>query len=335
MTHSIPHYMKRILTTSVAGLALFSAQHVLANEAIVYTSNNVQTIDAALDIAKESNPDLNIQKVTSGTGALMKRIEAEVENPLGDVVWGGGFGTMAAFKHNFESYDSPNKEHVDEAFRGEDDLWLGSNIHIMIVMVNERQLRGEEAPKTWEDLFDPKWKGKIIIGDPTSSGSAYDQIYGIHQLYGEEGLKTLAANVDVSKSSGQVYKGVANGEYPIGITMEYAAYAYIAGGQPGISIVYPEDGSFAAPEAVAVIKNPKNGQENARKLHDILMSKKVQEAELVENFRRPSRSDIDVAALTKLPNLSDIQVEPTGPMKAAEVYDDLIELWKQALADAN
>src|SRR5699024_6436591 len=128
----------------VAGLALFSAQHVLANEAIVYTSNNVQTIDAALDIAKESNPDLNIQKVTSGTGALMKRIEAEVENPFDDVVWGGGFGTMAAFKHNFVSYDSLNKEHVDEAFRGEDDLWLGSNIHIMLVMVNERQLREEE-----------------------------------------------------------------------------------------------------------------------------------------------------------------------------------------------
>ncbi len=327
-------HLKSLALPILGSAALLYGQATLSAEAVVYTSNNVQTIDTAVDIAREVAPDLNIHKVTSGTGALMKRIEAEEENPLGDVVWGGGFGTMAAFQHNFESYESPEAADVDERFIGPDNLWAGSNAHVMVIMVNERQLRGEDAPKTWSDLFDDKWKGKIIIGDPASSGSAYDQIYGIHQLYGEDGLKKLAANVDVSKSSGQVYKSVANGEYAIGVTMEYAAYAYIAGGQKGISIVYPEDGAFVTPEAVAIIKNPKNGQEAARSLYDVLLSKEVQEAELVQNFRRPTRSDIDVAALTDLPNLADFKVEPTDPMKAAEQYDDIIGVWQKALAEA-
>lgn len=306
----------------------------LAAEAVVYTSNNVQVIDVALDIAKDKARDLTVQRVTSGTGALMKRIEAEAANPLGDVVWGAGFGTMAAFQHNFQPYDSPEAKGLDKSFLGPDNLWAGTNAHVMLIMVNEKQLKGEEAPKSWQDLFDPKWKDKVIIGDPATSGSAYDQVYGIYKIYGQEGLNKLAANAVISKSSGQVYKSVANGEYPIGVTMEYAAYAYVAGGQKEIKLVYPTEGVFVAPEAVAIIKNPKNGAENAQKLYDILLSREVQEAELVETFRRPTRSDIDVAKLTELPNLSDVKVFETDPLSAAGEYQVVIDGWKKAVEAA-
>ncbi|MBB5213538.1 extracellular solute-binding protein [Parapusillimonas granuli] len=323
-------FAKHCMAAAIGGAALLLGRAAIAAEAVVYTSNNVQTIDTALDIAKKAAPDLSIQKVTSGTGALMKRIEAEAGNPLGDVVWGAGFGTMAAFKQNFQPYESPEAKGVDAAFIGPDHLWTGTNAHVMIIMVNEKQLKGLEAPKTWKDLFDPKWKGKLIVGDPATSGSTYDQMYGIHQLYGQEGFNKLVANADISKSSAQIYKSVANGEYAVGVTMEYAAYAYVAGGQKEIRIVYPEDGVFVAPEAVAVIKNPKNGAAAAHKLYDVLLSKAVQEAELVHNFRRPTRADIDVAKLTKLPNLSDIKIEKTDPLKAAAEYDNIIAAWKKA-----
>lgn len=327
--------LSRCLTVMAATLLGLSAQHSsFAASAVVYTSNNVQVIDTATDIAKKMAPDLSIQKVTSGTGALMKRIEAEAKNPLGDVVWGAGFGTMVAFKQNFQPYQSKDEANILPQFRGPDNLWVGSNAHVMIVMTNDKQLKGQTAPKAWKDLFDPKWKGKIVMGDPVTSGSAYDQVYGIYQLYGNEGLQKLAANVVVSKSSAQVYKSVASGEYPLGITMEYAAYSYVAGGQKEIQLVYPEEGAFVAPEAVAIIKNPKNGEAAAKKLYDVLISKEVQEAELVQNFRRPTRSDIDVAKLTKLPNLSNIRVVASDPIKAAADYGVVIEAWKKALQAA-
>jgi iron(III) transport system substrate-binding protein len=315
-----------------ASMLLGSA--AMANDAVMYTSNNVQTIDTAVDIAREKAPDLSIQKVTSGTGALMKRIEAEAANPLGDVVWGAGFGTMAAFKQNFQPYESPEIKGLDQRFIGPDHLWAGSNVHVMVIMLNDKQLKDLPAPKRWTDLFDPKWKGKLIVGDPATSGSTYDQMYGLYQLFGQEGFDKLVANADISKSSAQVYKSVANGEYAAGITMEYAAYAYIAGGQKEIRIVYPEEGAFVAPEAVAIIKNPKNGDKSAQQLYDLLLSKDVQEAELTDNFRRPSRSDIHVAELTDLPNLKDIKVEATDPLKAAADYDKIIGAWKQAVDKA-
>jgi iron(III) transport system substrate-binding protein len=317
---------------TLGALALFSAATAFASSAVMYTSNNVQVIDTATDIAKKTAPGLNIQKVTSGTGALMKRIEAEAKNPLGDVVWGAGFGTMAAFRQNFQPYESAQAKDIPAQFKGPDHLWVGSNAHVMILMVNNKQLKGATAPKSWTDLFAPAWKNKIIMGDPATSGSAYDQVYGIYQLFGADGLKKLAANVVISKSSAQVYKGVANGEYPIGITMEYAAYSYVAGGQKEIELVYPKEGAFVAPEAVAIIKNPKNAA--AQQLYDVLLSKEVQEAELIQNFRRPTRSDIDVSKLTKLPNLSNIKVVGTDPAKAAADYKVVIDLWKDALKSA-
>lgn len=332
MTHS--RFFKAGAATVFATTVMTLSAAGYATEAVVYTSNNVQVIDVALDIAKDKAPNLNVQRVTSGTGALMKRIEAEAAKPLGDVVWGAGFGTMAAFKHNFQPYNSPEIKGVDPRFVGPDNLWAGTNAHVMLIMVNEKQLKGEEAPKSWQDLFAPKWKGKVIIGDPVTSGSAYDQVYGIYKLYGQEGLNKLAANAVISKSSGQVYKSVANGEYPVGVTMEYAAYAYVAGGQKEIHLVYPTEGVFVAPEAVAVIKNPKNGTEAAHTLFDLLLSHDVQEAELVETFRRPTRSDINVAKLTKLPNLSDIKVFDTDPLRAADEYKEIIEGWKKAVEAA-
>ena len=332
--------MKKLFSPKLGVAALFAtatlgvAATAHAAEAVVYTSNNVQVIDVALDIAKDVAPQLNVQRVTSGTGALMKRIEAEAQNPLGDVVWGAGFGTMAAYKHNFQPYESEQSEGVDARYMGPDNLWVGTNAHLMLIMVNEKQLKGEAAPQSWEDLFDPKWKGKVIIGDPATSGSAYDQVYGIYKLYGQEGLNKLAANAVISKSSGQVYKSVADGEYPIGVTMEYAAYAYVAGGQKEIKLVYPQDGVFLAPEAVAIIKNPKNGAEAAQQLYDVLLSREVQEAELVETFRRPTRTDIDVAEHTELPNLRDIKVFETDPLRAADEYKEIIEGWKKAVEAA-
>lgn len=329
-----PSLIKQCLASAAGGVALLLSHGAYAANAVVYTSNNVQTIDTAMDIAKTTAKDLSVQTVTSGTGALMKRIEAESKNPLGDVVWGAGFGTMAAFKQNFQPYQSPEAKDIDARFIGPDNLWAGTNAHVMIIMVNEKQLKGDEAPKSWKDLFDPKWKGRLIVGDPATSGSTYDQMYGIHQLYGDDGFNKLVANADVSKSSGQVYKSVANGEYAVGVTMEYAAYSYVAGGQKEIRLVYPEEGVFVAPEAVAIIKNPKNGNEAAQKLYDVLLSKEVQEAELVHNFRRPTRSDIDVSKLTKLPNLSSIKVEATDPLKAAAEYDAIIGSWKKAMGAA-
>jgi iron(III) transport system substrate-binding protein len=304
-----------------------------AQTVVLYSSNNTETIETALNVVKKKTPGLTVQQVTGGTGAMMKRIQAEAQNPRGDIFWSGGFGTLGAYKSLLEPYKSPDLAAIPAEFRGPDNLWVGTNVHVMVMMVNERQLKGQAAPKTWSDLMKPEWKGKFAITDPSKSATAYMLVYGLLKQFGRDGLEKLAANAVITSSSGTTYKGVAAGEYPVGLTIEYAAQEYVAGGQKEIKLVYPSEGSYLAPEGMFIVKGAKN-MAAAKALYNGLLSKEVQQELLLKNFRRPVRTDIPVSKLTTLPDLSAIKIFPLNQEAASAEYEQLVSLWTLAVSKA-
>lgn len=324
--------IKTLLQCALAAASLVAAS-AQAQTVVLYSSNNTETIETALNVVKKKAPSLTVQQVTGGTGSLMKRIQAEAKNPRGDVLWSGGFGTLGAYKDLLEPYKAPGIEAIPPEFRGPGNLWVGTNLHVMVMMVNERQLKGLPAPRTWSDLMKPEWKGKFAITDPSKSATAYMLVYGLLKQFGKDGLEKIAANAVVTSSSGSTYKGTAAGEYPVGLTIEYAAQEYVAGGQKEIKLVYPTEGSYLAPEGMFIVKGAKN-MAAAKTLYDALMSKDVQEAELVKNFRRPTRSDIAVSKLTTLPDLKSIKIFPLDQAQASAEYEQLVALWNLAVSKA-
>jgi iron(III) transport system substrate-binding protein len=197
----------------------------------------------------------------------------------------------------------------------------------MIIMVNKSLVNANEMPKTWKDLFDPKWKGKIVMANPEKSGSAYAQAYGIYKLYGWDGINKLIANAKILDSSSLIYKGVAAGEYPLGVTMEYAAHRYIAGGDKNIGIVYPADGAFVAPEATGIVKNCPHPEE-AKKFVDYLISKPVEDEVFVKFSRRPAR--LDAGETEGLPSLKQITIlKSFDPMEADRLEKEILGKWKE------
>ena len=324
--------LKAFIQTTFAAIGLVATM-AHAQTVVLYSSNNTETIETALDVVKKTAPNLKVQQVTGGTGSLMKRIQAEAKNPRGDVLWSGGFGTLGAYKDLLQPYKGPGLESIPPEFRGPNDLWVGTNVHVMVMMVNERQLKGNAAPKTWSDLMKPEWKGKFAITDPSKSATAYMLVYGLLKQFGKDGLEKIAANAVVTSSSGTTYKGVASGEYAVGLTIEYAAQEYVAGGQKEIKLVYPSEGSYLAPEGMFIVKGAKN-MDAAKTLYNALMSKEVQEAELTKNFRRPTRTDIQVSKLTTLPDLKSIKIFPLNQDAASAEYEQLVALWNIAVSKA-
>lgn len=317
-------------TTVVLGAA---ASMAYAQTVVLYSSNNTETIETALNVVRKKLPSLTVQQVTGGTGSLMKRIQAEAENPRGDVLWSGGFGTLGAYRDYLQPYKSPDLAAIAAEFRGPNDLWVGTNVHVMVIMVNERQLKGMPAPKTWSELMKPEWKGKFTITDPSKSATAYMLVYGLLKQFGREGLEKMAANAVITSSSGSTYRGVAAGEYPVGLTIEFAAQEYVAGGQKEIKLVYPTEGSYLAPEGMFIVKGAKN-LEAAKTLYNGLLSKEAQQELLVKNFRRPTRTDIPVSTLTTLPDLKSIKIFPISQENASAEYEQLLALWNLAVSKA-
>jgi iron(III) transport system substrate-binding protein len=317
------------------GLALAAAVLIvtsaLAQNVVLYSSNNPEAIANAVSILKKKNPKAGVQQVTGGTGTLMKRIQAEAANPGADIFWSGGVGTLSAFSSLMEPYTSPEAKGVAQQFIDPKSAFVGTNVHVMVLMVNEKQLKGLAAPKSWSDLMKPEWKGKFVMTDPAKSGTAFIQVYGLLKQFGRDGLEKIARNAVVVQSSGQVFKSVGAGEYAVGITIESSAYEFVVGGQKEIKLVYPSEGTYLGAEGMFIVKGAKN-MVAAKQFYDVLLSKEAQETLLRENFRRPTRSDIAVSKMTSLPDLAGLKVFPLNLQLANEEYEQLIALWNLALA---
>jgi iron(III) transport system substrate-binding protein len=317
-----------IAATAAAGPA-FAQKDPTSGTVVIYTSNNEQSVQAVTETAADLLPKVKISTIFGGSGQLLRRVEAEVGKTQADIFWSGSVNTLGAFKALYEPYKSPNAAAVPAGLVEPGNLWAPSNIHVVVAMLNTSQLGGQPKPKTWADLLDPKWKGKIIIADPANSSTAYTIIWGVKTMFGSDGLKKLAANVTVTSAAATVLRAVGQGEYAIGLTYESNAYAYVAGGQKEIELLYPQDGTFTSPECLVLIKGAPAG-EAAKKVYDLLLSKEAQIALLEAAFRRPSRTDIDVTKHVKLPNLSSIKVTPIDELEAAKQRTAFLAEWTAA-----
>ncbi|WP_265518265.1 extracellular solute-binding protein [Nitratireductor luteus] len=323
--------MKKALLNlaTAATLSLVGIPIATAGEVNLYTSNSEDSVAMVLDKVREEAPDITINVIAGSSGTLLRRIEAEKNANVADLFWSSGFSTLAEFADLFVKYDSPQVDNLLPALRAEDDPWTGTNTHVMVLMINEDVIEGD-VPQSWEDILNESWKGKVTMADPANSSSAYAQLYGIYTLYGEEGVRKLAGVVELQGSTSGAYSSVAQGEYAVGMTMEYAAQRYVAGGQEEIELVYPSDGTFLSPEGLALIENAPH-PEDAKRVYDLLLSHDIQAGLVGLTFRRPSRADLDDALKSSgLPLMNNINIVDIDQGKAASDREMLLNLWTEA-----
>jgi iron(III) transport system substrate-binding protein len=297
--------------TLLACAALLFAGPAAAQKVIVYTSND-SNLNRFVYEAFKKETGIEVEGVEAGSGVVFRRIQSERERPLGDVVWGVSRTLLRANKALLAPYASKNKDTVPAQFRDADDHWIGSNVHILVILQNTKLIPENEGPKSWADLMDPKWKGKVAFTDPANSGSAYSNLTMLADLWGSgdagwEKVSQLLANARVLNRSSLVFQGVGNGEFPLGMSLEYAGYLWSSNGAP-VKVIYPSDGTIAQMEGVAIIKGGPN-TENAKQFVDYVTRKDVREAILRFAFRRPARQDLDLSKLPgAMPQLSAIKI---------------------------
>jgi iron(III) transport system substrate-binding protein len=278
---------------------------------VVYTSNESTLNDLVFGAFKKET-GIEVEPVAAGSGVVIRRLQAEKANPLGDIIWGVSRSLLQTNKALFQPYASKNKEATPAEYRDPQDLWIGNNLHLLVVLQNTKSLAEAQGPKTWEDLTSSRFKGNIAFTDPANSGSAYSNVTMLVDLWGGGNagwgkVEKLLANTRILNRSSLVFQGVGNGEYPLGISLEYAGYLWSNNGAP-VKVLYPADGTIAQMEGVAVIKGGPNTA-GARKFVDYVNRKDVREMILKETFRRPARQDLDLPNLPgKMPRLSDIKL---------------------------
>ena len=294
---------------------------------VVYSPHDADPLNAGVEMFRQAYPNINVEVIAAGTGELCQRVVAESANPQGDVLWGGGADTLAAYTDYFAPYVCANDDVIGEAYKAADDLWIGESPLPMVFIYNKTLINEADVPTTWEGLCDESLKGRIAYASPAKSGSAYTQLCTMlfSQPTLDEGwtlVEKFIANLDgkIQDSSGNCHKLVASGEYALGVTIEKSAVLY--NDNPDIGYVYPEKNS-AVPDGVALIKNCPN-EENAKLFIDFVTSLECQTAQNADWARRPVRSDLTPVGLCEL---SELDLGDYDFAYAATEKESIVEKW--------
>ncbi|HML32257.1 extracellular solute-binding protein [Sporomusa sphaeroides] len=252
----------------------------------------------------EKDTGIKVQVIVAGTGPLVKRVASEKNNPQGDILWAADQTMLESQKDLFMQYVSAEDANMMDAFKNKTGYFSAAFADPTVFIVNTN-LAGNVRIESFDDLLNPELKGKIAFGDPANSSSAFQSLMAMLYAKGKNGdpmsdeawafVDKFIANLNgkILNSSGGVHKGVADGEYTVGLTWEDPAANYVKNGAP-VKVVFPTEGAIFPGESVQIIKGCKH-PENAKKFVDYMLSQKVQEQAGKELTVRPLRKNVELA----------------------------------------
>ena len=143
-------------------------------------------------------------------------------------------------------------------------------------------------------------------------------------------IKQFCDNLDgkILDSSDKCHEMVASGDFYVGLTFEKAAVQYKD--DPNLGFVYPNDGTSAVPDGVALIKNAPH-EENAKLFIDFVTSKECQEEQSLDWGRRPIRSDAKISE--GLAPLSDIATVKYDFEQASDSKENILEKFNDIITN--
>jgi len=298
--------MKRFVVAILCLLLAVSAW-AAGGKVVVYTAHEESIINAIVPMF-EKETGITVEYVKMASGDVINRAKAEASRPQADVIWSIGGEQLEAENSILAPYTPKDWDKINPVYKVGTN-WLPYTGIMNVFVVNTKMLTPDKYPKTWIDLTDARFKKNICSARADKSGSSYMQLCNVIAIYGDKGwdiYEGIMKNTIISASSGAVPKFVNDGEQAVGITLEDNAFRYYAGGGP-VAIVYPTDGTVAAPDGIALLKGAPN-LENAKRFIDWCLSKPIQEYLVDAMARRPVR--IDCKDPKGLPPLSTIKTIP-------------------------
>ena len=197
---------------------------------------------------------------------------------------------------------------------------MTTRILVSPLAYNTNLVKKEDAPKSFADLLDPKWAGKMVKAHPAYSGTIMNATFQIARDLGWDYFEKLAKQrVMQVQSATDTPKKISLGERAVMVDgAGYLVIRYKEEGQP-VEIVYPEEGTPLAAGPSAVFKAAPNP--NAARLFQNWMHSREGQQLIVDcrppvfaALRRPWRS----RACRKLADIKLMKEDPEGVEKSAD-----------------
>ena len=309
-----------VLSVSAAAFAEPSGKVML------YSSMQEAQLQAIEQAFEAKYPTVDMEYYYAGGGKLVTKMTTEAQDGgqiASDLVWLGDPSDYEAFKANgwLEPYVSPETDHISEAYIDPDGYYTAGRLVTMgiawFIGVDE-----EDAPKTWNDLLDPKWYNQIIMTDPSQASTTKYWMAAMMQSpkYGPDFFQKLKDNgVELESGTTATHNRVADASYQVGICLDYVSANLIAEGSP-MMFHYTTEDVITMTSPVALIKGCAN-EENGKLLMDFILSKEGQEV-LVANNLVSVRDDVEMQVDTSAIAAINMEVDYNDLGENLQTYLD-------------
>jgi iron(III) transport system substrate-binding protein len=329
----------------VSVIALFIACGSSSNSEVVnvYTHRHYKADDDLFaKFTEETGIKVNI--VNASADELIQRLETEGKNSNADILITVDAGRL--YRAQSKDLLQPIQSEVLEAnigpeYREKDGYWFGMTYRARIIAYSKDRVNPEDI-QTYEDLADPKWKGKVVI---RSSENVYNQslLASIILANGEEKAKEWAKGVVTNMarnpkgSDRDQVKAVASGEgdiavvntYYIGLMLHDENVEERKAGE-SVGIIFPNQmdrGTHINISGIGATKYAPN-RENAIKLMEFLSGKEAQETLANLNYEYPINPEANKASV--LQTWGDFKADTVALYKLGEYNSRAVKIFDEA-----
>jgi iron(III) transport system substrate-binding protein len=298
---------------------------------VIYSPLTESMIDSMLSRFEEET-GIKTECLAMGTGDALKRIQAEADSPQADVLWSGTISTCKNRSEYFEDFTCDNEDAFYDEYKNTEGNMTRFDTVPSVIMVNT-DLIGDIEINGYEDLLNPALKGKIAFADPSAASSSFEHLVNMLNAMGngnpDDGwdfVEKFCEQLDgkLLNGSSAVYKGVADGEYTVGLTFEQGSAQYVGAGAP-VKSVYMKEGVIFRGDGVYIIKGCQN-EASAQTFINWLTTQEIQEYMNNTQYRRTIRKD--VPAGDAMIAMEDINVIEDDETFTAEHKTEWLEKFK-------
>lgn len=150
----------------------------------------------------------------------------------------------------------PNKARVRAASRVDNPSGTQAPVYMLKygILINTRMVAPADEPKSWTDLTNPKWTGKILADDPRALGGGFNAFVAQHDKIGVDFLKKLAEQkLTFSRDLRESERRTARGEFPVYAPFLFNDYSSLRG--LPIKAIVPTEGVAYVQFVASMIKN--------------------------------------------------------------------------------
>jgi iron(III) transport system substrate-binding protein len=302
--------MTRKIVSAVSAAAFLSAAFTispaLAQSINIYSSREPKLIQPVLEaFTKETGIKTNIIFAQNG---LEERIQAEGANSPADILLTVDVSKLVQASNLgiTQSIDSTVlNAAIPASYRDPGNMWFGATLRARVIYASKARV--SDVKLSYEDLANPRWKGKICMRDGQNvynSALFASAIAHIGEAKAEEWLRGIKSNLAKKPSGGDrdVAKDIASGQCDIGIGNTYYV-GLMLNQEPerrpwaeAIKVIYPafaNGGTHVNISGFALAKHAPN-KASAIRLAEWLVSNQAQDIYARQNYEHPVRAGVPV-----------------------------------------